>query len=125
MLPSSQLVMDIYDEQKVCPEASAGLLSSVTFSWLNPLLKRGYKHALELKDLWQAAPEDRVDNLHRTFRRHWREQQQHPQGAPPCKTAHAAPSCCRAVLRCRTIALCRTPTRNVCADDGCVVRCTC
>lgn len=83
MLPSSQLVMDIYDEQKVCPEASAGLLSSITFGWLNPLLNRGYKHALELKDLWQAAPEDRVENLHKTFSRHWREQQQRPQGVPP------------------------------------------
>eukprot|EP00892_Ulva_mutabilis_P008206 jgi/Ulvmu1/5758/UM025_0012.1 len=75
MLPSSQLVMDIYDEEKVCPEATAGIFSSITFSWLNPLLRRGHKHALELKDLWQAAPGDRVDNLHTSFTRHWNEQQ--------------------------------------------------
>lgn len=91
MLPSSQLIMDIYDEEKVCPESTAGIFSSITFSWLNPLLQRGYKHALELKDLWQAAPCDRVENLQKQFSRHWREQLEAPSGAACPPVTCAAP----------------------------------
>jgi hypothetical protein len=43
----------------VCPEARAGLLSTLTFSWLSPLIKHGYTTPLTEKDLWVLPPSDR------------------------------------------------------------------
>ena len=30
-------------DDKVCPEAGASLFSTITFSWLTPILKKGYR----------------------------------------------------------------------------------
>ena len=33
------------NEELVCPEATAGLWSTITFSWVSDLMKKGYKCA--------------------------------------------------------------------------------
>jgi hypothetical protein len=43
----------------VCPEWGAGLMSTLTFSWLSPLIKQGYKTPLQDKDIWSLPPTDR------------------------------------------------------------------
>jgi len=43
----------------VCPEWGAGVLSSLTFSWLSPLIRKGYKAPLQDKDIWTLPPTDR------------------------------------------------------------------
>jgi hypothetical protein len=35
-----------------CPEITANFISTLTFSWLNALMKLGYSKPLELEDLW-------------------------------------------------------------------------
>lgn len=43
----------------MCPEWSAGMFSQLTFAWLNPLMKQGYKAPLQDKDIWALPPTDR------------------------------------------------------------------
>lgn len=31
-------------DDKVCPEAKASLFSAITFSWLTPILRKGYRY---------------------------------------------------------------------------------
>ena len=34
--------------EQQCPEAKANLYSTITFSWISPLMVKGYKYASEL-----------------------------------------------------------------------------
>jgi hypothetical protein len=54
--PLSQVLQADAD---VCPEWRAGLWSRLTFGWLSPLIKRGYKAPLTEADLWSLPPTDR------------------------------------------------------------------
>ena len=51
------------------PEIKAGLLSSLTFSWLTPMLKEGAKAPLTKDQVPELPPGDRVDNVARDFER--------------------------------------------------------
>ena len=57
-----------------CPEHSASLWSTLTFSWLNPTITKGYKTPLKPSDMWALAPPDRVETLEEGFRAHWQQQ---------------------------------------------------
>jgi hypothetical protein len=51
----------------VCPEWRAGVWSRLTFGWLSPLIKRGYKAPLTEADLWSLPATDRwVSHPHST-----------------------------------------------------------
>ncbi|PPQ64144.1 hypothetical protein CVT24_008774 [Panaeolus cyanescens] len=45
------------DEALLIPEATAGLLSIITFGWITPLLSLGYARPLEGPDLWRLQPD--------------------------------------------------------------------
>lgn len=56
---------------KVTPYSDAGLFSSVTLSWLNPLLSVGAKRPLELKDIPLLAPKDRSKTNYKVLNSNW------------------------------------------------------
>ncbi|KAI4350307.1 hypothetical protein L6164_004775 [Bauhinia variegata] len=56
---------------KVTPYSDAGLFSSVTLSWLNPLLSIGSKRPLELKDIPLLAPKDRSKTSFKVLNSNW------------------------------------------------------
>lgn len=39
-------------EDDPCPEPSAGLLSRLSFTWMRPLLVKGYRAPLRFEDVW-------------------------------------------------------------------------
>eukprot|EP00882_Tetradesmus_deserticola_P016845 GHRQ01018015.1.p1 GENE.GHRQ01018015.1~~GHRQ01018015.1.p1 ORF type:complete len:304 (+),score=126.17 GHRQ01018015.1:768-1679(+) len=47
----------------VCPEWTAGLWSRLSFSWVSPLIKRGYSTPLTEADVWSLPPTDRFGTL--------------------------------------------------------------
>ncbi|XP_039127205.1 LOW QUALITY PROTEIN: ABC transporter C family member 14-like [Dioscorea cayenensis subsp. rotundata] len=53
--------------------ATATLLSKATWSWMNPLLAKGYKTPLHLHDVPSLAPEHQAETLLQTFNSHWPE----------------------------------------------------
>ncbi|WIA43760.1 hypothetical protein OEZ86_010184 [Tetradesmus obliquus] len=64
----------LHDGAPVCPECTAGLWSRLTFGWLSPLIKRGYKTPLTEADLWSLPPADRVEVLEQRFHAAWQQQ---------------------------------------------------
>ncbi|PNW84295.1 hypothetical protein CHLRE_04g228650v5 [Chlamydomonas reinhardtii] len=56
----------------VCPEARAGIWSSLTFAWMAPLIQKGYRQPLTTNDIWQLPPDDRVDAVEPAFQKLWR-----------------------------------------------------
>lgn len=63
----------IPEERGVCREYNAGFLSLLTFQWMNPLMKTGYKRPIELNDIWLVNPDrssaTMMDNLMPSFKR--------------------------------------------------------
>ena len=48
-------------------ESSAGIISCITFFWLNPLIDLASRKPLTLEDLWKIPHEDSAENLNRRF----------------------------------------------------------
>ncbi|KAJ5602624.1 hypothetical protein N7537_005580 [Penicillium hordei] len=47
----------------------ASLLSLATFSWLDPLVMKGYRQPLELADVWNLTPSQKASNVLTDFRK--------------------------------------------------------
>ncbi|KAJ5775299.1 uncharacterized protein N7511_000310 [Penicillium nucicola] len=47
----------------------ASLLSLATFSWLDPLVLKGYRQPLELEDVWNLTPSQKAANVLSEFRK--------------------------------------------------------
>lgn len=56
-----------------CPEEYATVFSKLTYSWMTPLMKVGYKHYLTEEDLWGLSTSDRVANTGGKFDRTWQQ----------------------------------------------------
>ncbi|KAM7525837.1 hypothetical protein LguiA_015739 [Lonicera macranthoides] len=55
------------DDENVTPFANAGLLSKMSFWWLNPLMMKGKEKVLEDKDIPKLRQTDRADMCYSTF----------------------------------------------------------
>ncbi|KAI9767561.1 MAG: hypothetical protein M1840_005598 [Geoglossum simile] len=51
------------EEQSVSREVNASILSIITFQWMSPLMKVGYRRPLELNDIWLVNPSRTVEGL--------------------------------------------------------------
>ncbi|XP_014552272.1 hypothetical protein COCVIDRAFT_30305 [Bipolaris victoriae FI3] len=48
-------------ERTVSPEYTAGLLSKLTWQWMQPIMRVGYKRPLEKNDIWEVNPDRSAD----------------------------------------------------------------
>jgi ATP-binding cassette subfamily C (CFTR/MRP) protein 1 len=65
------------DEDDVSPEENANIWSRLTFSWMDPLFRQGYREKkLNQNDLqmWKLAPANQAHALSQTFSRHWNQE---------------------------------------------------
>uniref|UniRef100_A0A0C9RL63 TSA: Wollemia nobilis Ref_Wollemi_Transcript_12757_5054 transcribed RNA sequence n=1 Tax=Wollemia nobilis TaxID=56998 RepID=A0A0C9RL63_9CONI len=65
------------DETKVTPLNKAGILSRMTFRWIDSLLRLGYSKTLELKDIPHLVPEDEARTAEQAFAEAWELQKKH------------------------------------------------
>ncbi|XP_070581498.1 multidrug resistance-associated protein 1-like [Ptychodera flava] len=68
--PSSPNANEAIDSN-ICPEASASLLSKITFSWFYGLILLGYEKPLEKEDLWSPIPCDTAASVYPKFKKEW------------------------------------------------------
>nr|CAD7256942.1 unnamed protein product [Timema shepardi] len=54
-----------------CPELGASFPSRLFFSWLDPLVWKGYRNPLKSTDLWSLNPEDTSGEIVPVFNKHW------------------------------------------------------
>ncbi len=55
---SEKYVSNENDLKNQSPEESSNLLSRLTFFWINPLIKTGYKRDLVREDLWKISDKE-------------------------------------------------------------------
>lgn len=78
--PDTAAYLPLHDDEDVCPEVRAGPLSRLTFSWMGPLMKRGYRAPLTFADVWRLPPADRSATLDQRFAHFWAaERQRNPE----------------------------------------------
>lgn len=59
------------DDETECPVEYATVFSKLTFSWMTPLMARGYKIFLTEDDLWGLAKPDQTKNTGEAFEEAW------------------------------------------------------
>ncbi|KAI1484022.1 hypothetical protein K445DRAFT_362615 [Daldinia sp. EC12] len=65
------------EEGEECPVEYATVFSRLTFSWMTPLMKRGYKQYLTEEDLWGLSPSDKTSATGDRFEKAWKYQLEH------------------------------------------------
>lgn len=60
--------------EQICPERNANIFSRITFSWMGPLMKMGYRKPLTEKDIWKLDTWDRTETLNSKFQSCWAEE---------------------------------------------------
>ncbi|KAF7099491.1 hypothetical protein CFC21_101118 [Triticum aestivum] len=70
-------------ESQVSPFAKAGFFSKMSFWWLNPLMKMGYKKPLEDKDMPLLGATDRAHNQYSMFMEKLNGKKQSPSHGTP------------------------------------------
>jgi ABC-type multidrug transport system fused ATPase/permease subunit len=65
-------------ENRSSPESSASYISRLTFGWLGPLIKQGYKKKLCFDDLWTLTPDREVEYQSERFNHYAHNKQSIP-----------------------------------------------
>ncbi|CAJ2506229.1 Uu.00g003590.m01.CDS01 [Anthostomella pinea] len=65
------------DEGEECPVEYATIFSRLTFSWMTPMMKFGYKKFLAEQDLWGLAPADKTSTTGDQFEKAWQYELEH------------------------------------------------
>nr|XP_027190431.1 ABC transporter C family member 12-like isoform X3 [Cicer arietinum] len=58
-------------DDQVCPEMCANLLSRLSFGWITPLMKQGYRKPITEKDVWKLDKWDQTETLNEKFQKCW------------------------------------------------------
>ncbi|KAF9162294.1 hypothetical protein DFQ26_003685 [Actinomortierella ambigua] len=68
------------DEVNKCPEDDANIFSIISFSWVSPLMRKGYSNPLTMNDLWQLRKVDQSHEASGHFERTWNKEltKKHP-----------------------------------------------
>ncbi|KAI1769054.1 P-loop containing nucleoside triphosphate hydrolase protein [Hypoxylon sp. FL1150] len=65
------------EEGEECPVEYATVFSRLTFSWMTPLMKHGYKQYLTEEDLWGLSPSDKSSTTGDSFEKAWNYELKH------------------------------------------------
>lgn len=67
------------EEEEECPVETATIFSRLTFSWMTPLMRLGYKQYLTEEDLWGLSPSDKSSTTGQNFEEAWQHQKKHKE----------------------------------------------
>ncbi|KAI9805220.1 MAG: hypothetical protein M1825_001056 [Sarcosagium campestre] len=72
LVPKQKSSYDLLGDDDECPIEYANVFSILTFSWMTPLMKHGYKEYLTEDDLWNLRKRDSSRATGETFERAWK-----------------------------------------------------
>lgn len=70
------------EEEEECPVEYATIFSRLTFDWMTPMMKRGYKVFLTENDLWGLAKSDQTKKTGADFGEAWKREMKYRPNAP-------------------------------------------
>src|SRR6201992_2089074 len=71
LVPKKVSVYDALGDEFECPYDYADVFSILTFGWMTPLMKTGYKHYLTQDDLWNLRKRDTSEYCTKAFLEAW------------------------------------------------------
>jgi ABC-type multidrug transport system fused ATPase/permease subunit len=74
LVPKKLSAYDALGDEFECPYNYANVFSIITFSWMTPLMKYGYKNFLTQDDLWNLRQVDTTRSAWESFDETWKEQ---------------------------------------------------
>jgi ATP-binding cassette subfamily C (CFTR/MRP) protein 1 len=75
--PKKRSTYEALVEEEECPVEYATVFSLLTFSWMTPLMKYGYRHFLTEDDLWALSKTDKTKTTGEAFETAWQHELQH------------------------------------------------
>lgn len=74
LVPKKQSAYDALGDEDECPLEYANVFSALTFSWMTPMMKYGYKEYLTADDLWNLRKSDTTRHTANAFDDEWEHQ---------------------------------------------------
>ncbi|OQO03652.1 hypothetical protein B0A48_10317 [Cryoendolithus antarcticus] len=71
LVPKRLSAYDALGDEDECPYEYADIFSVLTFSWMTPMMKYGYKEFLTQDDLWNLRKRDTTQETAKTFQECW------------------------------------------------------
>jgi ATP-binding cassette subfamily C (CFTR/MRP) protein 1 len=78
LVPKKQSMYRTISDEKECPSEYSNIFSSLSFGWLTPLMKRGYKTYLTQEDLWDLPERNTSKTNGEKFARRWEVESRKP-----------------------------------------------
>lgn len=74
LAPRKHSAYEALEDGEECPAEYATIFSRLTFSWMTPLMRYGYKQYLTEDDLWGLETQDRTSETGGAFERAWQKE---------------------------------------------------
>ncbi|KAK5109510.1 hypothetical protein LTR62_006962 [Meristemomyces frigidus] len=71
LVPKKLSAYEALGDEDECPVEYANIFSALTFGWMTPMMKYGYKEFLTQDDLWNLRPSDTTRNTSASFEEAW------------------------------------------------------
>lgn len=75
-IPKKQSAYDALGDEDECPFEYADIFSVLTFSWMTPMMKYGYKHYLTQDDMWNLRRRDTTRTTGEDLEHAWERERQ-------------------------------------------------
>ena len=79
-MPKKMSAYDALEDEDECPIEYATVFSILTFSWMTPIMRYGYKKFLTEDDLWNLAKRDTTKSTGRAFAKAWERELENEKG---------------------------------------------
>ncbi|KAF4625390.1 hypothetical protein G7Y89_g12777 [Cudoniella acicularis] len=77
LVPKKKSVYQALEDEDECPVEYATVFSILTFSWMTPMMRYGYKKFLTEDDLWNLAKRDTTKSTGDSFQKAWEYELEH------------------------------------------------
>jgi hypothetical protein len=80
LVPKKKSAYQALEDEDECPIEYATVFSILTFSWMTPMMRQGYKKFLTEDDLWNLAKRDTTKATGEAFQRAWDRELENKKG---------------------------------------------